>query len=46
MLTIVKLSPGSPGGPGGGPGGGVFFVGPGGGVHQRGVIIGGGPKGG
>jgi membrane fusion protein, macrolide-specific efflux system len=46
VLSIVKLSPGSPGGPGGEPGGGVFFVGPGGGVHQRVVIIGGGPKGG
>jgi macrolide-specific efflux system membrane fusion protein len=31
VVSIVRLSPGSPGG---GPGGG-FFVGPGGGVHQR-----------
>jgi multidrug efflux pump subunit AcrA (membrane-fusion protein) len=43
VVNIVKLSPG---GPGGGPGGGGFFVGPGGGVHQRIVNIGGGPKGG
>jgi macrolide-specific efflux system membrane fusion protein len=43
VLNIVRLSPGNPGSPGGGPGG-VFFVGPGGGVHQR--IVNGGPKGG
>jgi macrolide-specific efflux system membrane fusion protein len=36
VVSIVRLSPGSPGG---GPGGG-FFVGPGGGVHQRIVNIG------
>jgi membrane fusion protein, macrolide-specific efflux system len=40
VLNIVRLSPGVPGG--GGPGGGVFFPGPGGGVHKQVVNIGGG----